>query len=122
MKSIITLTFLVLLSFNLEAQNSSIKKELDSLKTVHAVCVLEDHIKTSNTYLDSLIQEKQKLQNQLSDIQSFKMGRTKLEKEKQLKEINDLINTNAKKLNEVTLTYDKLVNDLKDAKEKVKNL
>ncbi|WP_299336659.1 hypothetical protein [uncultured Psychroserpens sp.] len=122
MKSIITLSILFLAVWTTNAQNSSIKKELDSLKTVHAVCMIEDNIKTSNGALNQLMQEKQKLLNQLSDIQSFKIGRTKLEKEKQMKEITNLIKTNNTKLNEATQTHNALIEELKVAKEKVRDL
>ncbi|TBV26624.1 MULTISPECIES: hypothetical protein [Meridianimaribacter] len=122
MKSLIILSFLFGITFNSIAQESSIKRELDSLKTVHAVCDITSQIGKNIKTHDSLSKIQEKYKSQYLDIQSFKIGRTKLDKEKQIKEINTLIENNDKAIIENRALYHSLLEKLKVAEEKVKLL
>lgn len=109
---------LSLVSFSQE----NYKKQLDSLITVHKVCEIESNIKKQTIKLDSLVKLKEKYNYQLQDINSFKIGRTNLQKEKQLNEINDLIKNNNSELDETKTNLLLIANELKLAKEEVKKL
>lgn len=120
MKPLIVLA-IVLSSFVSVAQ-TDYKKQLDSLTTVHKVCTIESSIRNHRVKLDQLKKQKEKLKAQLSDIQSFKIGRLDAEKEEQLVEINQLIEAHNSSLTDATVELTSLINDLVIANEEVKNL
>lgn len=97
------------------------KRQLDSLTTVHKVCTLENMIRNHRIKLDQLKKEKRRLNAQLTDIQSFKLGRTEAEKEEQLLEVNTLLEANAQALTNATVYLTSLINDLVIANDDVKN-
>ncbi|TDU40071.1 hypothetical protein BXY82_2111 [Gelidibacter sediminis] len=97
------------------------KRQLDSLTTVHKVCTIENMIRNHRIKLDQLKKEKRRLNAQLTDIQSFKLGRTEAEKEEQLFEVNTLLEANAQALTNATVYLTSLINDLVIANDDVKN-
>lgn len=98
------------------------KKKLDSLTTVHNVCIIESSIRNHRIKMDQLKKQKQTLETQLSEIQSFKLGRTEEEKEEQLAEINKQIEANAEAYTNATVHLTTLINNLVLANEEVKEL
>lgn len=98
------------------------KKQLDSLTTVHKVCVIENSIRNHRIKMDHLKKKRQSLQSQLSEIQSFKLGRSDSEKEEQLEEIKHQIEANAVAYTEATVELTTMINDLVLANEDVKDL
>lgn len=98
------------------------KKQLDSLITVHKVCTIESSIRNHRVKLDQLKRQKVKLKTQLSEIQSFQIGRTEAEKIEQLEEVNQLIENNSVLLTKASVQLTSLINDLLLANEEVKNL
>ena len=120
MKPII-LIIAVLFSMKLVAQ-TDYKKQLDSLKTVHKVCVIESNIRNHRVKMVQLKKQKQSLNTQLSEIQSFKLRRTEAEKEEQLAVINELIEANAIAHTNATVYLTSLINELVMANEDVKEL
>jgi len=98
------------------------KKQLDSLTTVHKVCLIESTIRNHKVKLDQLKKQKEKLNVQLEDVQSFKLGRTDEEKEAQVNEVQILIDANAISLTDATVQLTTLINDLVLANEDVKKL
>ncbi|MBR9845943.1 MAG: hypothetical protein GYB35_07465 [Algicola sp.] len=122
MKQLLILLVFCIVSCSKYSQKSSVQMELDSLKTVHNVCNIKTQITLTSNSVDSLTQEKEKLLFQLRDIEMFKLGRTELEKEKQLTEIHNLIKQNEFALKESSNFYNKLLYDLQIAKHKVDEL
>ena len=120
MKPII-LIIAVLFSLELVAQ-TDYKRQLDSLKTVHKVCVIESNIRNHRVKMVQLKKQKQSLNTQLSEIQSFKLRRTEAEKEEQLAVINELIEANAIAHTNATVYLTSLINELVMANEDVKEL
>ncbi|WP_027126824.1 hypothetical protein [Gelidibacter mesophilus] len=120
MKTYIVL-ILVLFSLKSVAQ-IDYKRQLDSLTTVHKVCVIENSIRNHRIKLDHLKKQKQSLNAQLQEIQGFKLGRTDAEKEEQLAEINPLIEANATTLTAAGVQLTTLINELVMANEDVKDL
>lgn len=98
------------------------KKQLDSIITVHKVCTIESSLRNHRIKLEQLKKQKQNLNAQLLDIQSFKLGRTDAEKEEQLAEITPLIETNAASLVDAKVQLTTLINELVLANEDVKDL
>ena len=98
------------------------KKKLDSLTTVHNVCIIESSIRNHRIKMDQLKKQKQTLETQLSEVQSFKLGRTEEEKEEQLAEINKQIEANAEAYTNATVHLTTLINNLVLANEEVKEL
>ena len=122
MKQLLILLVFCIVSCSKYSKRSSVQMELDSLKTVHNVCNIKAQITLTSNSVDSLTQEKEKLLFQLRDIEMFKLGRTELEKEKQLTEIHNLIKQNEFALKESSNFYNKLLYDLQIAKHKVDEL
>lgn len=120
MKTYIVL-ILVLFSLKSVAQ-IDYKRKLDSLTTIHKVCVIENSIRNHRIKLDHLKKQKQSLNAQLQEIQGFKLGRTDAEKEEQLAEINPLIEANATALTAAGVQLTTLINELVMANEDVKDL
>lgn len=118
-------TFIVLIlsmvSISAGAQNDY-KRKFDSLTTVHKVCTIESSIRNHRIKMDQLKKQKQSLQAQLSEIQSFKLGRSDQEKEEQLGEIKELIDENAVAYTNATVELTTLINNLVLANEDVKDL
>lgn len=98
------------------------KMQLDSLTTVHKVCTIESTLRNHRLKLDQLKKQKQSLNAQLTDIESFKLGRTDTEKEEQLVEINETIEANATALTNATVQLTTIINNLVMANEDVKDL
>lgn len=98
------------------------KRQLDSLTTVHKVCTIENSIRNHKVKLDQLKKQKQSLNKQLADIEGFKLGRTDVEKEEQLSEVNAQLEANAVALTNATVQLTTLINDLVLANEEVKDL
>ena len=98
------------------------KRKLDSLTTVHKVCVLESNIRNHRLKMVQLKKQKQILDTQLVDIQSFKLRRTETEKEEQLSVINELIEANATAHINARVYLTTLINDLVMANDDVKEL
>lgn len=120
MKSYIVL---ILLFFSIgSVAQTDYKRQLDSLTTVHKVCVIESNIRNHRVKMDQLKKQKQSLKTQLSDIQSFKLRRTDTEKEEQLAAINELIEANAIAHTNATVYLTTLINELVLANEDIKEL
>ncbi|WP_299391048.1 hypothetical protein [uncultured Gelidibacter sp.] len=116
-------TVLILMLFSIgSVAQVDYKRQLDSLTTVHKVCTIENTIRNHRVKLDQLKKEKRRLNTQLTEIQSFKLGRTDAEKEEQLLEINKLIEANAVALTNATVHLTSLINDLVIANDDVKQL
>lgn len=98
------------------------KRQLDSLTIVHRVCTIESSIRNHRVKLDQLKKQKQNLNSQLAEIQSFKLGRTDEEKEVQLAKVQILIEENATALTAATVRLTTLINELVLANEDVKAL
>lgn len=112
---------LILLFFSISSvAQIDYKRQLDSLTIVHKVCIIENSIRNQRVKLDQLKKQKHSLNSQLSDLQSFKIGRTDVEKETQLSEINLLIETNATALTAAGVQLTTLINELVLANEDVK--
>lgn len=112
---------LLVFSVTTVAQNDY-KKQLDSLIIVHKVCTIESSIRNQRVKLDHLKKQQLSLDAQLSDVQSFKLGRSDSEKETQLSNINLLIETNAVELKAAKVELTSLINELVLANEDVKDL
>lgn len=116
-------TVVILLFFSLTSiAQIDYKRQLDSLTIVHKVCTIESIIRNHRVKLDQLKKQKQNLNSQLAEIQSFKLGRTEAEKETQLTDIHLLIEKNAAALTVATVHLTSLINDLVLANEDVKAL
>lgn len=115
------LLIVLLFSIELTAQ-TDYKKQLDSLLTVHKVCVIENDIRNHRVKMDQLKKQRQGLNAKLAEIQSFKFFRSDAEKEEQLNEINKQIETNGIANNTATVFLTSLINDLVLANEEVKKL
>ncbi|MEO8934467.1 MAG: hypothetical protein ABI295_09165 [Xanthomarina sp.] len=111
----------VFFSIELVAQ-TDYKRQLDSLTTVHKVCVIESNIRNHRIKMVQLKKQKQALNKQLSEIQSFKLRRTDVEKDDQLAVINELIEANAIANTNATVYLTTLINELVMANEDVKEL
>lgn len=98
------------------------KRQLDSLTIIHKVCTIESSIRNQRVKVDHLKKQKQSLNTQLSEIQSFKLGRTDIEKETQLSDINLLIQSNDSTLTAAKVQLTTLINNLVLANEDVKDL
>lgn len=118
------LIFILMFSFISVSSIAQIdyKKKLDSLTTVHNVCIIESSIRNHRIKMDQLKKQKQTLETQLSEVQSFKLGRTEEEKEEQLAEINKQIEANAEAYTNATVHLTTLINNLVLANEEVKEL
>ncbi|MBJ7882838.1 hypothetical protein [Gelidibacter salicanalis] len=116
-----TILMLMLFSIGSVAQ-VDYKRQLDSLTTVHKVCTIESTIRNHRVKLDQLKKEKKRLETQLTEVESFKLGRTDAEKEQQLLEVNALLEANAVALTKATVHLTSLINDLVIANEDVKDL
>ena len=118
--------FITLLMFSFISVSSIAQidytKKLDSLTTVHNVCIIESSIRNHRIKMDQLKKQKQTLETQLSEVQSFKLGRTEEEKEEQLAEINKQIEANAEAYTSATVHLTTLINNLVLANEEVKEL
>ena len=115
--------FLIVLLFSIElVAQTDYKRQLDSLTTVHKVCVIESNIRNHRVKMDQLKKQKQSLNTQLSDIQSFKLRRSDSEKEEQLVAINELIEANAIAHISSKVYLTTLINELVLANEDVKEL
>ncbi|HXJ98063.1 MAG TPA: hypothetical protein VNJ50_04395 [Gelidibacter sp.] len=115
------LLIVLLFSIELTAQ-TDYKKQLDSLLTVHKVCVIENDIRNHRVKMDQLKKQRQGLNAKLAEIQSFKFFRSDAEKEEQLNEINKQIETNGIANTTATVFLTSLINDLVLANEEVKKL
>lgn len=115
---------LILMLFSIGSVVAQIdyKRQLDSLTTVHKVCTIESAIRNHRVKLDQLKKEKKRLDTQLTEIESFKLGRTDIEKDQQLLEINTFLEANAIALTKATVHLTSLINDLVMANEDVKDL
>lgn len=114
---------LILLFFSITSvAQIDYKKQLDSLMIVHKVCTIESSIRKQRVKLDNLKKQKQSLNAQLAEIQSFKLGRTDAEKEAQLTEINQQIEANTTALTAAGVQLTTLINELVLANEDVKAL
>ena len=122
MKKPLIASLLLIFTLSVSSQETPLEKELDSLKSVHNICILKDKLKSNSKIQDSLLIEKNKLNTQLSDIESFKIGRTKLDKEKQLIEIKALIQKNDEFIKNNIDLNKSLTEELKTAQEKVNSL
>lgn len=120
MKSYIVL---ILLFFSIESvAQIDYKRQLDSLTIVHKVCIIESNIRNHRVKMVQLKKQKQSLNTQLAEIQSFKIRRTEVEKEEQLTVINELIEANAIAYTNATVYLTTLINELVMANEDVKDL
>lgn len=115
------LLIVLLFSIELTAQ-TDYKKQLDSLTIVHKVCVIENSIRNHRVKMDQLKRQRQNLNAQLAEIQSFKLFRSEAEKEEQLAAINELIEANGIANTNATVYLTSLINDLVLANEDVKKL
>lgn len=116
---------LILLFFSITsiAQNElDYKRQFDSLATVHKVCIFENTLRNHRVKMDHLKKQKQNLKLQLADVQSFKLGRTDAEKEEQLAEINELIESNSMAYTNAAVQLTTLINELVLAHDDVKEL
>lgn len=114
---------LILLFFSITSvAQIDYKKQLDSLMIVHKVCTIESSIRNQRVKLDNLKKQKQSLNAQLAEIQSFKLARTDAEKEAQLTEINQQIEANTTALTAAGVQLTTLINELVLANEDVKAL
>lgn len=115
--------FLIILFFSIgSVAQTDYKRQLDSLMTVHKICVIESNLRNHRIKMDQLKKQKQSLDTQLSDIQSFKLRRTDIEKEEQLGAINELIEANAVAHTSAKVYLTTLINELVMANEDVKEL
>ncbi|MEO5788773.1 MAG: hypothetical protein ACOH2D_08885 [Gelidibacter sp.] len=114
---------LITLFFSIElVAQTDYKRQLDSLTTVHKVCIIENTIRNHRVKLDQLRKQRQSLNAKLADIQSFKIRRSDAEKEEQLAAINQQIEANAIANTNATVYLTTLINDLVLANEDVKSL
>lgn len=114
---------LITLLFSVElAAQIDYKRQLDSMITVHKVCVIENTLRKHRLKVDQIKKQKQSLNTQLSDIQSFKIRRTDIEKEEQLAVINELIESNTIDHTNAKVQLTTLINELVMANEDVKDL
>ena len=116
-----SLIFILFFSIQLVAQ-TDYKRQLDSLTIVHRVCVIESNIRNHRVKMDQLKKQKQNLNTQLLEVQSFKLRRTEIEKEEQLTKLSDLIEANTAALTQGTIYLTTLINELVIANEEVKDL
>ena len=98
------------------------KRQFDSLTTVHKVCKIESTIRNHRVKLDQSKKEKKRLNAQLAELQSFKLGRTDAEKEEQILEVTALLETNAAALTNATVQLTTLITELVSANDEVKDL
>lgn len=118
-----TYIVLILFCFSIgSVAQTDYKRQLDSLTTVHKVCVIESNIRNHRIKMVQLKKQKQSLNTQLVDIQSFKLRRTDIEREDQLAAINDLIEANAIAHKNAAVYLTSLINDLVTANEDIKEL
>ena len=122
MKPIIVLILLFFSISSIAQTEFDYKRQYDSLTIVHKVCILENSLRNHRVKMDQLKKQKQNLKLQLSDIESFKLGRTDAEKEEQLAEINELIEANSITYTSAAVQLTTLINDLVMAHEDVKEL
>lgn len=115
------LLIVLLFSIKLTAQ-ADYKKQLDSLMTVHKVCVIENSIRNHRVKMEQLKKQRQGLNAKLAEIQSFKFLRSEIEKEEQLTKISEQIEVNAIANTTANVFLTSLINDLVLANEEVKKL
>lgn len=114
---------LILLFFSITSvAQIDYKRQFDSLTIVHKICIIKSGIRDHRLKMDQVKKEKQNLHSQLLDIQSFKLGRTDIEKETQIVKINELIEANAIVYTAATIHLTTLINDMVGANDDLKEL